>query len=346
MEKLNIFVSVPVLESDIQKIKAVDPRVNVTYGMEEVRTELGIARDSILALKNSARQRDITPAEASATLDKVLPNVEVIFGWRLPKNIQTRAPHLKWLQASAVGIDLLLSGSTLMQSDVVITNASGVNTVAVAETAVGFLYMLSKKSAALETLKAAHKWEAMFFTELRGTTLGIVGLGKIGAEVARVAKTIGMKVITATRLEDNPTGVDEVYPPEQLHKMLSKADYVLVTVPQTPQTAGLMDEAAFKAMKKSAFFINVSRGGIVQEAWLIKALKEKWIAGAALDVFEKEPLPKDNELWDIPNVIISPHIAGVLENHMSLATDLFCENLKHYLKKEPLINVFNKARGY
>ncbi len=346
MEKLHVLLTVPLQETDIQKIEAVDPRVDVTYALEEVRAELGIPRTAMSSLRNSARQRDLPPGQASQALDEMLTQTEVIFGWRLPRNVLSRSPRLKWVHGSGVGIDLLVAGSGLLESDVILTTARGVNTTAVAEAALGFIFMLAKKASALISNKEARQWEPLFFTVLKGKTMGIVGLGRIGREVARLAGALGMTIFSSTKLEDDPSGVDRVFSPEELRVMLPDCDFVVVTVPLTLETKGLIGEAELKAMKPTAYLVNVSRGSIIKEEILIRALKERWIAGAALDVFETEPLPSGSELWSLPGVIISPHSAGVMEGSMTAATGIFCENLRHFLVGEPLINEFNKKRGY
>ncbi|MFC2009866.1 D-2-hydroxyacid dehydrogenase [Chloroflexota bacterium] len=346
MEKYQVMLSVPLQESDIQAIEATAPDVTIIYAMEEVRTELGISRTGMPSLLHSARQSEISQEQASKALDSILADTDMIFGWRLPNNLLARAPKLKWVQGSGVGIDLLVASTGLMESDVIITNAGGINASQVAEAALGFIFMIAKKTAMLYENMNAAIWKPMYFAELKGATLGIVGLGKVGGELAKYSRTLGMTVYSSTKLDENVSGVDRVYAPDDLHKMLPECDYVVLTVPQTPETIGLIGETALKRMKPEAYLINVARGGVVQEDVLIRALKEGWIAGAALDVFEKEPLPPDSELWRLPNVIISPHIAGILENHMTAATGLFCDNLKRFIQGEQLINIFNKARGY
>lgn len=346
MEKLHVLLTVPLQEAEIQMIEAVDPRLDVAYAMEEVLAELGLPRTTMSSLMKSARQRDIPPTEASRALDGMLTHTEVIFGWRLPRKVRSRAPRLKWVQSSSVGIDLMVAGSGLLESEVILTTASGVSTTAVAEAALGLIFMLAKKASVLIANQGTRRWEPLVFAVLKGKTMGIVGLGKIGREVARVAKALGMTTLSSTKLEDDTSGVDRVFPPEQLRKMLPDCDFVVVTVPLTPETKGLIGEAELKAMKPTAYLVNVSRGTIIRQEMLIRALKEGWIAGAGLDVYEVEPLPTSSELWTLPGVIVSPHSAGVMEQYMTAVTGIFCENLRHFLAGEPLVNEFNKKRGY
>ena len=346
MEKLRILLTLPLPEEDIRELETFDPRVEVIYAMEEVRAELSISRTSQASLIHSARQRDISPQEAAAFLDKMLAQTDVIFGWRLPKKLLPRAPRLKWVQSSAVGIDLFVGDSGLLESEVIITNTSGINTSQVAEAAIGFMFMLAKKAPALLANQKAHRWQPLYFADLKGKTVGILGLGRIGLEVARLARALGIRVLAATKPEEYVSGADEVFPPAEIIKMVPRCDYFILTVPLTAETKGIIGYPELAAMKKSAYLINVSRGAVVRESELVNALKQGCLAGAALDVFEKEPLPPESELWGMPNVIISPHAAGMLENYMSAAAGLFKENLKRYLAGQGLLNVFNKKRGY
>jgi phosphoglycerate dehydrogenase-like enzyme len=196
--------------------------------------------------------------------------------------------------------------------------------------------------------------------ELNGKTIGIVGYGSIGRHVARLADVFGMRVLAMKRNPQHadvgfqftdvgdPEGAlpDRYYTPHQLHALLSESDVVLIAVPLTPQTQELFDEAAFQAMKSTAFLVNIARGGVCKETALIDALKQQRIAGAALDVFHQEPLPPDHPLWHLPNTFISPHIAGLTPHYNERAATIFEENLRRYLAGEPLYNIVDKTEGY
>jgi phosphoglycerate dehydrogenase-like enzyme len=198
-------------------------------------------------------------------------------------------------------------------------------------------------------------------TELRGQTIGILGYGSIGREVARLAKAFGMKVLVTKRdgrhTEDHgfmlpdtgdPSGdlPDRIYPIEATRSLLTECDYVVVSLPLTEKTHHLIDEEMFRAMKPSAFFVNIGRGSIVHEEHLVKALKKGWIAGAGLDVFEQEPLPDDSPLWKLDNVIMTPHISGFTPDYDKRAMAVFAENLRRYLAGEQLLNVLDRQVGY
>jgi len=207
----------------------------------------------------------------------------------------------------------------------------------------------------------ASRWELFSPNELRGATLGIVGYGTIGREVARLARAFGMEVLAVKRDAMYPADrgympdglgdasgdlLRRLYPPQALRSMLADCDYVLAAVPLSPQTRNLIGEAEFRAMKKSAVFINVARGGVVDENALVEALRSGRIAGAALDVFAEEPLPTDSPLWSLPNVIVTPHISGISRNYDKRAVAVFNENLRRYLAGEELLNLYDREQGY
>jgi phosphoglycerate dehydrogenase-like enzyme len=206
-----------------------------------------------------------------------------------------------------------------------------------------------------------NRWDKFVPDELRGRTLGILGYGSIGREIARLAKPFGMKILVtkrdARRLEDHEYAVpgtgdplaelpDRIYPAEATRSMLGECDYVVITLPLTAKTHHLLNEEMLKAMKPSAFLVNVGRGNIIEEPALVKALKKGWLAGAGLDVFETEPLPADSPLWGMENVILSPHVSGMTPAYDERATDLFAANLRRFLTGERLMNLVERERGY
>jgi len=207
--------------------------------------------------------------------------------------------------------------------------------------------MLAKRAPLLFRMKEQRKWQRVVPGILHSKTLAVLGLGVIGREVARLGKAFGMRVIALEVREMDPGGhVDAVFPPSRLKEVLSQSDYVVVTLPLTPETTRLIGESELRSMKPTAYLVNIARGGIMDEEALIHALSENLIAGAGLDVFVREPLPVDSKLWELPNVIISPHVAGNREDYNTLAVDLFCENLRRYLDGHELINVVDKKKGY
>ncbi len=284
-------------------------------------------------------------------MDTLLARAEVIFGQVLvPDDLASRAPKLKWLHWGGAGIDPTDLPPSIFESDIIITNSRGVHAVPIAEHALAFMFMLAKNNQRMLNNQQDMRWERYINLELRDRVASIIGLGAIGGELARLARCLGMKVIgtkkSATRRESNVSGVDELYPGSELPQMLSQSDFVVVAAPLTDETRGMIGEKEIRAMKPTAYFINIARGEIVDESALIKALKEGRIAGAGLDVFETEPPPRDSELWRLPNVIMSNHMAGATDRRSHRLIEMFCENLRRYLTGEPLLNVIDKHKGY
>ncbi|MDD4860104.1 MAG: D-2-hydroxyacid dehydrogenase [Dehalococcoidales bacterium] len=285
---------------------------------------------------------------AAADLDSLMSQAEILYGFRVPKDIITRAPGLKWIQLMTAGVDWYLNNvSGLREGPVMLTNNSGVHAVAIGEFVLGAMLMCAKQAPFCFSLKQEKTWRRFDPRILRGATVGIVGLGDIGREVARLASAFRMHVIGIRRSNMVPVRyVDEVLPRGRLLELLSRSDYVVLALPYTPETKSLIGAREFAAMKPAAYLINIARGGIVDEAAMISALEQKKIAGVALDVFVNEPPADDSKLWTLPNVIFSPHVAGNMDNYNLLTTELFCKNLRRYLKGKPLMNVVNKKTGY
>jgi len=290
-------------------------------------------------------------------------DTEVLYAYHVPADLLSKAPKLRWLQLSSAGVNHLLD-HPIMKSDVLITTTSGIHATPIAEYV--FASMLAWSRRLLKMLYYQKRrewpkgrWDVFAGQELKRATLGIVGYGSIGREVGRLGKCFGMRVVATKRCEMRDTGYklpgtgdpeaqvpDRIYLPEQLREMLSECDFVVISLPLTPETKGFIGEEELQAMKPSAYLINISRGGIVDEPALIKALQEGWIAGAGLDVFEEEPLPSNSPLYDLNNVILSPHVAGFSPHYDERASDLFAENLRRYLAGEELLNLVDKGAGY
>ena len=344
MKKLNVMVTFPLDDRDIEMIKAVSPDIEITYAVEEVIAENGIKGKSPYGKPMIG---DMDPAEATARLNKMLVDTEVIFAWRLPKNLTSRAPKLKWVHSVAAGVDLVAGTSGLLQSDVTVTNSTGLAATAVAEWTLFLMIALAKNAPRVVAGQKAHKWDAFLPLELKDKTVCIIGTGNIGREVAKRARAFGMRVLgidkMVTKHESNVGDIHESYPIADLHKVLPECDWLVLNLPLTSETRGMIGEKELKLMKPTAHLVNMARGPIVNEQAMIKALKEKRLAGAGLDVFEVEPLPANSELWDMPNVIASAHNAGLLEKHTESTTALFCDNLKRYIAGEKLIKVIDKS---
>jgi phosphoglycerate dehydrogenase-like enzyme len=232
-----------------------------------------------------------------------------------------------------------------------VTTASGVYSGPLAEFVVMAMLQHAKGLERLRRDKAERAWRPAYVDTLEGKTLCIVGIGNIGRAIAGRARPFGMRILGVKRTvhDEDPARnhADALYGTDRLHEALAEADYVAVTLPGTPETHHLVDEEAIRSMQKGAYFVNVGRGAAVDERGLVEALREGHLSGAALDVFEVEPLPRESPLWELDNVIISPHSTDNLPGLTNrLQTDLFCDNLRRYLDGEPLINVLDKKLLY
>jgi phosphoglycerate dehydrogenase-like enzyme len=261
------------------------------------------------------------------------------------------APHLRWVQGSMAGAGEVAKEAGLLETDVVVTTASGVYSGPLAEFVLMAMLQHAKNLDRLRRDKAEKAWRQTHTDTLEGKTLCIVGMGNIGRAIAERARPFGTRVVGVKRSvrEDDPAWnhADELYPTDRLHEALGGADYVAVTLPGTPETRHLVGTEAIGAMKPGAYFVNVGRGTAVDEGALVEALEAGHLSGAALDVFEVEPLPRESPLWELPNVIVSPHSTDMVPSLINkLQTDLFCANLRRYLDGEPLLNVLDKQLLY
>jgi phosphoglycerate dehydrogenase-like enzyme len=317
-------------DENLRLIRAVSPKINV---------------NDASALASAEFRGDNSQKEK---FDALLAEADVIFGLMLPRDILARTPRLKWLQMMSAGVDRLRN-TEIWQSRVTITGVSGIHATPIGEFVLGLMLMFAKGAPLCFQMKQKREWQRFRPTLLRAKTVGIIGLGSIGREVARLSKAFGMRVI-ATRRSARQAGkaryVDTLLPREQMPRLLAGSDFVVLAVPLTDETYQIIGEAELKAMKPTAYLINIGRGNLVDEAALIRALDEKRIAGAGLDVTATEPLPRESRLWDFDNVILSPHIAGGMEDYMIRATELFCENLRRYLSGKKLLNVIDRKKGY
>jgi phosphoglycerate dehydrogenase-like enzyme len=255
------------------------------------------------------------------------------------------------VQASMAGAGEIIERAGLQDADVAVTTASGVYSGPLAEFAMMALLAHAKDLDRLRRDKAEKRWRQTTTGTLYGKTLCVVGVGSIGQAVAVRARPFGMRVVGVKRVvreDDAAWGyADELYATRDLHQALREADYVVAALPGTPETQRLLNAEAIGAMKQGAYFVNVGRGKVVHEGALVEALKSGRLAGAALDVFEEEPLPEDSPLWELENVVVSPHstdmVGAQINEHQA---DLFCENLRRYLNGKPLINELDKKLLY
>lgn len=313
---INILVYAHLEAGHLEQIRAVDPRVRVTLVTDQPKGTDGVA------------------------------SAEILVGWNIPREAVQRAAGLKWIHSTAAGVDQLLYPE-IRARGIILTASMGIHHQLV-EHIFAFLLALERRLHVALRLQLQRKWNRARTVgdELAGKTLGILGLGTIGQQLVRKAQAFDMRVIGTKRTPTAIPGVDRVLPPDGLPQVLRESDAIVVALPLTPQTRGLIGERELQMMKPSAWFINVGRGPIVHEAALIQALRAGKIAGAALDVFEHEPLRSDSPLYDLENVILTPHVSGASPRYMDRAVPLFCENLARYLRGAPLRNLVDPERGY
>ena len=282
-------------------------------------------------------------------IESVLDQVEIAVGG-FPRKLIPGAENLRWFQLWSAGADWLQDHPAAAERDFILTSASGVHPIQITEHI--FAFLLSFARGVPQALRAQqdHQWRhlsAADVFELAGKRMVLVGVGAIGARTAEVARAMGMSVVGVKRdPSESIPGIETMVGPDQLLGVLPEADVVVLTVPYTAETEHMIDERALRAMKPAAYLINIGRGQTVDESALVRALEEGWIAGAGLDVFAEEPLPEDSPLWDIENVIITGHYAGISPHYDERAMAILLENLERYREGQPLKNVVDKRLGY
>ncbi len=330
----------------IERIRHVDPRINVIY-------EPDLLRPPRYAADHIGEARARTPAQEDRWR-QLLREANVLFDFDQTHrdDLPELAPNVTWIQATSAGIGQFVEQQryAVRMPGTVFTTASGVHAVPLAEFCIMTLLMFNKGASRMARDQQRRHWERYAGTDLRGRTLGIIGVGKIGAEVARLSRAFGMTVLGTKR---NPSSVDpaslhldRLYPLNDLHSLLQASEYLVMIAPHTPETERMISSTELALLPRGAFLINIGRGATIDEAALIAALRSGHLGGAALDVFAEEPLPTDSSLWNMPNVLISPHSASTSDRENERLTDLFCENLRRYLAERPLLNVLNTERLY
>ena len=275
---------------------------------------------------------------------------DVGFFGRLRAAGLARAGRLHWVHSPAAGVGNLMFPE-MIASGVIVTNSRGLHGLVIAEHVIGVAIALFRQLHVDVRAQLEHRWVRADLSEirsLRGRRMGIIGLGAVGAAVADAAEAMGMRVAATRRRVDapRPPSVETVLPASELPALLSSSDVVVVAAPHTDATHNLIGSREIRHMKREAILVNVARGRLVQEAELAVELSRGTIAGAALDVFGHEPLEAASPLWDLPNVLITPHTSGYREDYWDAAADLFADNLHRYERGEPLLNVVDKTAGY
>jgi phosphoglycerate dehydrogenase-like enzyme len=256
-----------------------------------------------------------------------------------------RAARLKWIHSWAAGPDAMLYPE-MVASPVVMTCSKGNGAIPLAEHAMWLMLTLNRGALRWLHNQQQRHWERYVHGELNGLTCGIIGLGYSGLDLALKAKAFHMRVIGMRRSNQPAPNVDEIFPHERLHEFLAQSDFVVVTAPRTPETIGMLGEAEFRSMKPTAYFICFSRGRIADDAALLRALREGWIAGAGIDAHGVEPLPPDSPFWTAPNTIVTPHNGATTRGTEQRGFAIFLDNLQRYVNGQPLRNVVDKHAGY
>ena len=332
---LNVLVTMPFTEAQLERLRVVSPKLRV--GCEGAQT-----------------------ADYSRT--------DILYAGAPPREL-ARAPGLQWVQLHMAGVNALYDHPLYTDTAIPLTSTSGVHAASIAEYAVAMLLALAHRVPRMVEWQAKgawppdeQRWPLFVPTEIRGATLGIIGYGSIGRELARIVKTaFGMTVLACKRDPSSRADTGFALPgtgdpegslpdawcsPDRLPELLARSDTVVMSAPLTPETRHMLGAAEFRAMKPSAYFINVGRGASVDEDALARALGEKRIAGAAVDVFAQEPPRAGHPLYGLDNVILSPHVSGFLPSYDDKCVDLFAENLRRYLDGAPLLNLVDRAKGY
>ena len=282
---------------------------------------------------------------------RLLPEADVAFTPFVDRDAFPSAQRLRWVQSPAVGVGSLMFPE-LLASPVVLTSARGIRARSIAEHVLGVTIALARLLPATLRAQAAHRWaqeelETQART-LRGQRMGIVGLGAIGVEVVKVAAPFGFRISAIRRRggEPVPEGVETVWTPDRLPDLLAHSDVVVLAAPHTPETKRLIGREQIARMKRGALLVNVARGKLIDDEAVIEALRDGRLGGAALDVFSQEPLDPASPYWDLPNVIVTPHTSGAMQDYWTPLVALFSENLRRFDKGEPLLNVVDKVAGY
>jgi len=328
-------------------------RVRVLEFVREVDGAWKLPEPARLDLVRRFPEVDFVSAADQAEADRLLPGADVVLGWAVRPHNLASAARLRWIHVTAAGVGPALFPA-LAESDVVLTNARGLHAVSIAEHTLGVLLSFARRLHLARDAQNSATWAhrsmstgAAQMLQLEGGSLGLLGFGRIGSAIAVRARALGMTVrAVARRPRTDPAPAHEVGPPERLAELAAASDWLVAAAPLTTATRGIVSRAVLAAMPRHAVFVNVGRGALVDEAALVEALERGAIAGAALDVFEEEPLPAASPLWRMPQVILTPHVSGLGPDYWERAMAQFAGNLRAFLDGRPLENVVDQREGY
>lgn len=344
-ERLNLLITTYLEPEHIAALRAVSPRLHVIYEPELIPTSRyhGDHYNSI------AR----TPEQEARWL-ALLAEADILFDFDPThrEDLPERAPRVRWVQASSAGIGQFVRRMRYAERwpGVLFTTASGIHAKPLAEFCLMAMLAFAKGLPRMVADQRARRWERFAGSELGGRTLGILGVGKIGAEVARLARALDMRVVGSKRtvagVDPASLHLDALYGPEQLGELLAQSEFLVIVTPHTDATEQLLGARELALLPPGAVLVNIGRGAVLDEGALAAALASGHLGGAALDVFAAEPLPAESPLWDAPNVLISPHSGSTSERENGRLAELFCENLRRYLAGQPLLNVLDVEQLY
>ena len=329
----------------VARIAAVDPAVEVLYAPELLPT-------TRYAADHHGPPRDLTAPELAGWRGLLAAaDVSFDFDWLDPAGMAASCPRLRWVQASSSGIGQFMQKTKLDGSDITFTTAAGLHAVPLAEFALTGVLYFTKELPELAKRQSAHNWERYTTRQLAGRRVTVVGLGQVGRKVCEVFSALGAEVSGVARTADpgeetSPIAAARISSIDALDELLPRTDALVLCCPLTPQTKSLLNEHRIRLMPPGAVVVNIARGQVIDEPALIAALADGHLGGAFLDVAAVEPLHAESPLWDMPNVVISPHSASTVDTENATLTSLFCDNLRRWLDGRPLRNVYSREKGY
>jgi D-2-hydroxyacid dehydrogenase (NADP+) len=327
-------------------------RPKIVVALSRREKDFNEFRDEVFSSADLRRKVELIPSHDKNDLAKLIPDAEILVCFSVEKEALLVAKKLKWIHCGSAGVDQVLFPE-FTKSRVILTTSRGMHGEAISDHIMAMVLAFSRGLVQGWNCKKRRAWCPVDVMkqrfEVQGKVMGIVGLGTIGKELARKAKAFGMKVVATknrVRKGEKLRHIDILLPKSKLDKILPVADVLAISVPYTKETHHMIGRRELASMRQTAILINVARGGVVDEKALIDALMKKKIAGAGLDVFETEPLSPKNKLWDLENVIITPHISGSRSDYFRKVGEIFRINLNRYLNHKPLFNLYNRRIGY
>lgn len=314
---------------------------------QKIWLRVKLPENELASLQQEFSDCDLRTGDDSAIDPQWLARVDGVFTEEtVPDEIVQHMTRLRWLHVTRGGVNAYLT-SSVKARPIQVSGSKGIHGTVFSEFALACIFTLAKKIPDAIAAQAQKQWLKLQPVEVEGKILGIVGLGTVGLELARKAKALRMRVLATKRKPGaKPDFVDQLGAPDFLPQLMAQADFVVLLLASVPSTFDIIGEKELRSMKPSAYFINLTGGRAVEEKLLVRALKEHWFAGAVLDAFAKQPLPEDSELWTLPNVIITPRIAGITRQKWPAVLPVFKENLRRFIAGEPLNNLVDKELGY